>query len=1771
MLNHQARLTATRRGVRFQGVATGNPLAPSSSPARGEGSKRRGRRDRQGIVLLVVMAMLALFSVIVLTFVIVARQHKQSADAALRNKSYDDGYEDQLNQAALQILRGTTNPLSVMGPHSLFEDMYGDGKLNTTLTAAASYVTNSNQNLVQLSISGGSTYSNYYNGQVLTMLEGDAKLLSTRIVAYSYNSVSSTGTLWVMPFENGTLPKDGEKLLINGRAFSGLGFGYDSTFNPNSPTGTPAGNYGLVNAADSTLSVGGSNAEYALLPNPVYFKKSATYTDPAGGGGANEGYDVPDHNDMLLAARYWNSASSRWEVALPSLHRPDLIRYWKTRGLTNNDMRRVILRPLPSDHPKFTGSSSNNNWTNPNFNTAAAGQPEVLDSTEMIWDVDNDGDGVADSVWVDLGFPVQTARDGKQYKPLFAVLCIDLDGRLNVNAHGSVAHLSQPTTQLSDPRMPNPGSATLPFGEGHGVAEVYLKQAFPTDYQNLLQGNSGIYEEGRFGELAQATPRPGENGKEDFWAGIKTSDEFWNAIRTAATDPTSFGSPPDFNGDGRLFLDQRGQPIFVNMGEFNFKETIDDAYEVDLSRKGLQQLVVGSKLRHRDNPFMPSDLEPILRRYDIDYSALPNRLAALSPNDLYPTSMTAQASLRQGIVTTNSADLPSPSIVANLEQQQLLKNPSAGTGIAPTKLSVIDLWRARMVKGGFSGNLNTEMAKQLPPELLAGLRMDLNRPFGNGRDDNGNNIVDEPYEYIWNDNDMSGTLNAGDDYERVWAKTADTTTNFNTFINSYKEVPTDLNGDGKMDDWDSLARWQFAKNLYVMAMTLQNSGYNLVTTEAGVDKKEATARRLAQWAINVVDFRDSDLIMTPFEYDVDPFNGWDVDGFIGANPGPDGILGNADDGTSDDDVTMNADRRLVWGCEEPVLLLTETKAFHDRRVEDLANDDNADPTKRGKTTDPDPTNAGQPKDADFDQRRIPQGTTLIELYCTTRNRNDNPENDTSNPDPILVSRDLFNANGQLDLGLKSGDDPVWRLAITSKYDIATEITAHPDSLSFNPDPNSTNFSMLLGTTPSITPPTIERIVWFTNTGPGAMHADVNKVYWNRDAAATATNVTLDPGQYAVVGPYRKDQGGNAVGTKISKGPGGTNLETITVQHNNVTVTNGASAYPSQVQARRGIPVGADKAGWNLGGANDVPIPFSISEPLFSNNYYPMPNDPTPTTEDGVTVIDKYLDASGNVFDQPLDDTRLDNDGPNQILKTGTTADYKTVFLQRLANPLLPFDATSNPYISVDWMPIDLTVYNGQSNPPVDNPADPLDGADPKDPDRGTTVAKKVSFGTRQRGKPRTPAGSVNTAIWKAESEQLTGTNVAVDYFGNVAKLDHTIGYINLPYQDPSAAMGTNPWFDPDPANLQSPYDGSPSKPFSWLTWSNRPFASNLELLFVPASSPSRLTYEYTQNGAADPYPAGGTGPYGHLLNFFESGDVTTVGSANPPPEYHKVFEYLTVPSRFAGTEDFLDPGTFKAQSGSTNLAGFYAPFNRVSRFSDPGRININTIFDDGTTWAAILNNMQSLDTTWASSILEGKILKSRKGYGNNTSLWEFGQELGPDMMAGTADDLPGSPSFFANPFQSFGASYNVPVESLRRQNASASGTRRSFVETSLLRPDPDTSSRPLFAFNSTNDYNSTDNNPYFRYQALQKLGNVVTTRSNVYAIWITVGFFEVTPATDLVVHPDGYELGAEIGSDDGNIARHRMFMMVDRSIPVAFERGKSHNVHKAILLKRVIE
>jgi hypothetical protein len=76
-------------------------------------------------------------------------------------------------------------------------------------------------------------------------------------------------------------------------------------------------------------------------------------------------------------------------------------------------------------------------------------------------------------------------------------------------------------------------------------------------------------------------------------------------------------------------------------------------------------------------------------------------------------------------------------------------------------------------------------------------------------------------------------------------------------------------------------------------------------------------------------------------------------------------------------------------------------------------------------------------------------------------------------------------------------------------------------------------------------------------------------------------------------------------------------------------------------------------------------------------------------------------------------------------------------------------------------------------------------------------------------------------------------------------------------------------------------------------------------------------------------------------------------------------------------------------------------------------------------------------------------------------------------------------------------------------------------------------------------------NPLHEFYTATRLANTATTRSNVFAIWITVR--ETIPGD-----PDSVKL-------------HRGFYIVDRSIPVAYEPGKTHNVWDCVVLRRIIE
>ena len=326
---------------------------------------------------------------------------------------------------------------------------------------------------------------------------------------------------------------------------------------------------------------------------------------------------------------------------------------------------------------------------------------------------------------------------------------------------------------------------------------------------------------------------------------------------------------------------------------------------------------------------------------------------------------------------------------------------------------------------------------------------------------------------------------------------------------------------------------------------------------------------------------------------------------------------------------------------------------------------------------------------------------------------------------------------------------------------------------------------------------------------------------------------------------------------------------------------------------------------------------------------------------------------------------------------------------------------------------------------------------------------------------------------------------------------------------------------------------------------------------VPFSSQYQLLHDFVLDGnfpspyQADNDEAVNPGDFGHLLNFFNEDDGL-----------YRLFEFIQTPSPFVRAETVLNPQQFTGHKSDQSSAMRHPPFNQISSFRDPGKINLNTIFDrkvwDGI-WNNDLNNELQVSDTNGNVVAQrqfaaigwDQFIASRRGYLNTAKIWQF--ETGGSTSP--------QPSFFANPFRD-------------ASSRAIQGLGRDTIESTIMRSDATggtASDRPLFSSISKNACNTAEWSSHFRYQPLQRLSNLTTTRSNVYAIWITVGYFEVTLGTVDPAHPDGYRLGQELGWDRGEIRRHRAFYMVDRSIPVAFEPGENHNVDRAILLRRFIE
>lgn len=1643
---------------------------------------RRVSNSRSGLVLLVVLGMLALFTLLTVTYVVFASQSKSTNVALSRRFVHQTSEKPLFEEAIKQLIRGTNNTKSKLKGHDLLGDLYG---ANETSTLGAMQVRNNlthfSTDLRRPMLLGGEFTSGTYRsgrflkiplqvdpslmplpleedlltGRIVTFSEGPLKDQSFHIVRYigdrgadpaSYSItidlaeadlgkshsqfVNSgvqrellTGTVWqwanrVPAVTNGTsgiwaagvylcyelvdlngptrVLNGGYKLFLNAVPLNGHGIGVGAdgagqlhALVPGAPANVLSPNINYVSS--------GLQADVDALQTPTFGQLvdpnlSTTNVDLL--GDTDEPIDVPDFRD-------WHLSYNDGVENIPSFHRVALINhlvnfkplaayteaeFWAT--LKRLEM--AIFRPLsfnvrtPSAPPAFMGPTNGVSYLkNPEFqlggistltidipNNWATNWPNIGVPAFRSWlsslfngpyDVDSLGKGTLDTVLMDIDLPLQRTSDGKLLKALVGYHVEDMDGKLDVNAVGSSAQsnlnaslslelFGRPTDIFNG--LPNSAYAYgrnvyLPQGDGYGPADTTIRHLFGkppmAGYSLAWNGTSGP----DAGEIAHreffstrlspsassASLNPGnENPGFDSLADLTLREARTARIHAHSSLP---GLP--YTGKGRLSttLDRLGNPIF-----YNNTSTVEGGDSEYASR-----LITTP---HQDTPFSLAELERIIRNGDSDSATLPDRLQKALGETIY----TLPSSSLRSEITTRSRSLRVPQFGFGTS---LYKNNS-GTFVPPPK-SFYDLVKSILVRKQFNvANFDmTAFNSLFPIEFQRGRRMDLNRLFGNGEDDDNDGEVDEPSEYYFSSAYQETSVsNVGPSAAPLqpFGNLDESMLGLDPQVKYPLYDPMNFPLNTRPEMLGEQTRQWYARHLYSLAQLLvpeehffpnvDRTYWASLLTQAKngslppLDQQKAwkkifeiRARILAQWAVNAVDFRDVDSVMTRFPYDPDPFDrltlkfnanswapGWDLQRWK-------------------TDSNSNFQFAVVWGLEQPELLITESLAFHDVRVRQ----------DKAKT---------MPKV--FSQFRIPQGSLFLEFYCP---RTTEAVSSTRLPgaSDSLYKADA-NSNFALDLSRwspslpgSSVKYPVWRVYISNPRDKSTasppthktpnnRLLNQPSSLTETqfdltyqlPVSNTTSGTLPAGTHPSglvydhtgltrdsrlstipddptnrVPEPDLNesRVILFVrnfdptdaNTPtPGVANAAA-QVYYNRET----TDITLRGNQYLTVGPRLSTILGSRVAADASPPtniPSKAGIDLGSAAAPTLTAddgTNTAVGFRSSQNIGTSISMiaGANApTGWTY----STFIGINVSEPR-PNQYYKAPTTKVNTlASGGFPVADGYFDYSAgnppnpetpfdNGVKEPLkhwdlnDDGLLDTvsaegDGSSPVVKPGTELDWCTAYLQRLADPNKPWDVALNPYITVDWMPIDLSVFSGEDNKTDLKPSatfrlasrqkagqtiDPTTMRFSTSATGGSTFYSSLTHAPRIASKD--PSGSTfleyfiegdryNTSLnqWSPRPSKSDSSFIANDAMDASFT---TLGFLNSPFVLASESSVAITALDPI-------YVGAPGDPVkasaTWrpesLFWTNRPFINQFELSYVPVSSAGQLGQEFSATASA---------------------------------------------------------------------------------------------------------------------------------------------------------------------------------------------------------------------------------------------------------------------------------------------------------------------------------
>ena len=1801
-------------------------------------SFRRPPRRRSGIILLVVLGSLTFFSLLVVTYFVFSTQSQQSAFGMNARTTRAPDINGLMDEAMLTLLRGTSDVQSGFFGESLLDDYYGhrDGFDMQAHPGQAPF--DLGKGIVRLPISQVATSTRAYSlesddlltGRLITFEAGPLRnktfpiirsLYPTATAAATYDNIyievdesdwspTSSVMLESLFYADPTNLADGYHCRLNGIPQNSRGLGYDSTTEQLDET---------VHTAGLRLGRGFADLPVSLQPNQIRSLLAAGGSLPDKSrtpGDFDERYDAPDMLNWWLSYRHADG------TVIPSFHRPAVMNYilnevdWSSAtDLDYADavasLARATMRPIPIAEGQLqqgnltvpASPASNARFTGGNGNFAlrtallmrqangAARLNQLANALITSFDVDNDGDGRPDSVWIDLNLPVITSREGKLLRPMIAVMIEDLGGRLNVNAVGNsrlvtqFGNLRNANAMWAESRDVYQNAANVQSvfrGLGYGPADMMIPTVrYNNGMGGRITGTNVLTNLQRLiTERYGPDNLPGADSATPATFAVDGLDNVRLGYRPLTHNrTTAYGRSLDPFGRGGAAIGMSGDLVLSNAGEVVrntapfVNEGFNDPYELDPTGR-----LAG------DEVFTLAELDAVLRAGEFSSDLLPQRL-----RDRLQFLIDEAPEFSRAVTTTSvSADAP-PTFDEETPLlgfvERMFDIVEARTGTRPT------LTQAQ---------LETFMAELVPPEFRLGRKLDVNRPFGNGIDDDMDGLIDEPGEV-----ESSAFGVAGQQ----------------TLPTGFASATPDYNFDSSATD----GRQLLARNLYTLMMVLTEGGVDFPsvgsTAFSAADAQLYKARRLAQWAVNVVDYRDADVIMTRFAFDPNPFDGWTP---------PAGA------------------QHVVWGVEAPEMVFSETIGLHDTRVVDGSDDDGSGDMK-----------GGGGGDANSDSVRKPEGSLIMELLCTHPTTTDgvNTSGAAVNDDTTQPSfpQELYTATGEIDLARTNPQGvPVWRIAISEPHPAGSPKVnqsplvlrdAEPGTAALVPDARQLReIDAAVGNDLDL-----ERFIWFPHygslndiatviTNAGITDMAPNEVFFaplqdlreNKPMNPGVTDRVLAPGQFLTLAPREVTHLGSR--RRTGPAPAAPSHQRFDVNVNAATGPTGLIHFRQQAGAAIGprlTPVlGSNNSytpalplivathrppGWPAAAFEDGYVGLNVSEPMpNSGSYYPLPmttyDDPT-IDNDGFfgpdyPLLDAYF-RHDDAMTFPSRDEPVDNSfglipTVGQEPDLGTVENYRTAYLQRLANPMLPYNSVTNPYRSIDWMTIDLTVFSGEEVDTNVNPGTPTYATSSRQ--RNGHLRRFDSTGTAQIDTNQGVLFSYETSI--GASEQVVPSPGGYFSFAGNDFVHNSFSFLNT-------AEAVNPGFNgfsnsvgsQGAANITTNDRNAPTQPYAKHPWLNRPFASHLELMMVPACSQARLFEEFSVNTSGDPavYPvasAAGTeinsevfnATFGHLLNFFHSSENEADAA-----QFTRLFDFVHTLPRFRGEVDMITP----SQLTNTNMARqneldllktlLEPPFNMRYDNLRQGRVNLNTLAEF-PVWAGVMHGHlhdrtgttdEFISPSSNSQLSFDRFIANRRGYDVDppgTMATPITGMIGMPPMPPMPGEYnydetkldPRFPTQFAGVFKS---AADAPLAPVLRDPVDTDTLRRREVNGTLLRGsgtlDANDGATPiasqLFVRDSGDPvasgiHRDRDRNPYLRYQTLMRMPNLVSDNSQVYLMRMTMGFFEVDAN-------DPTSVGREYNADSGQNQRYRATFIIDRSRPVGFRPGEDLNVRDAVIFE----